>query len=58
MKSRLKQDWANKLHMALGYRLVEDEEELKALNSCIKGFIQSERQKWRSQFNKGNQDEL
>ena len=38
---------------ALGYRIVEDDEELKALNSCIKGIIQSERQKKRS-LNKEN----
>ena len=43
MKSRLKQEWNNKLHMALGYQIVEDEEGLKALNNCIKGIIQTEK---------------
>ena len=47
MKSKLKQEWNNKLHMALGYMIVEDDDGLRALNSCIKGIIQSERHKWK-----------
>lgn len=43
--TELRRDWANKMHMALGYLPVEDDEQLRAFNACIKGIIQSERQK-------------
>lgn len=33
------------MHMALGYMPVEDEESLRAFNACIRGIIQSERQR-------------
>ena len=46
MKSRLKQEWNNRLHMALGYQIVEDEEQLKALNIEIRNIISIERAKW------------
>ncbi|MEA2037492.1 MAG: hypothetical protein U9O94_08335 [Nanoarchaeota archaeon] len=45
MVTKLRKDWAWKMHMALGYRLVEDDEELRAFNKCIKGIIQSARQR-------------
>jgi len=43
--TKLRRDWAAKMHMALGYLPVEEEESLRAFNACIKGIIQSERQK-------------
>jgi hypothetical protein len=47
MTTPLRRDWAWRLHCWLGYRIVEDDEQLRALNACIKGIIQSERQKKR-----------
>lgn len=44
----LKGDWHAKMHMALGYRVCEDEDDLRAFNACIKSIIQSERQKWQA----------
>jgi len=46
MKSRLKQEWNNRIHMALGYMIVEDDEQLKALNIEIRNIISIEREKW------------
>lgn len=45
MVTKLRRDWARKLHTALGYMVVEDDESLRALNACIKGIVQSERQR-------------
>lgn len=34
------------MHCAMGYRVCEDEEQLRGFNTCIRGIIQSERQRW------------
>ena len=47
MVTPLRKDWANKMHMYLGYLPVEDDESLRAFNACIKSIIQSERTKWK-----------
>jgi hypothetical protein len=46
MATKLKMEWTIKLHHHLGYKVTEDEEDLRCLNRAIKGIIQSERQKW------------
>lgn len=45
MVTKLRRDWAWKMHMYLGYRPCEDEDDLRAFNRCIKAIIQSERMK-------------
>ena len=43
--TKLRTDWATKMHFALGYRPVEDDCDLRAFNHCIRSIIQSEKQK-------------
>lgn len=45
MVTPLRKDWFWKIHKYLGYRVVEDDEQLRALNRCIRSIVQSERQR-------------
>jgi hypothetical protein len=45
--TKLKHDWHNLLHMYLGYRLCDDDDDLRALNRGIKRIITIERAKWK-----------
>ena len=38
MTTPLRRDWAWKMQMYLGYMVVEDEEQLRAFNACIKAI--------------------
>ena len=45
--TKLRTDWAWKMHKYLGYRPCEDEEDLRGFNLCIKHIISKERAKWK-----------
>ena len=38
-------DWATKMYFYLGYRVVEDDEQLRAFNACIKAIKKQKNKK-------------
>jgi hypothetical protein len=44
-----RKDWAWKMYMYLGYQVVEDDEQLRAFNACIKAIRRQKSGKFKRQ---------
>jgi hypothetical protein len=48
MVTPLRRDWAWKMQMHLGYMVVEDDEQLRGFNACIKAIRREKTKKYKN----------